>query len=160
MADFLARYADPTPIFSDARMIVYRPRPPGDATFFIGVVGTGWYEREMLDDKRTWMRWFRSAGDLTAWNLTPTTQTGDLQLEAWSYLQPRRLEVLLDGQSVGQWLVSERQTYRLPLALAPGQHTVRLRALDPPAIPAQVSGGTDTRALAIGVANVVLQPTK
>lgn len=160
LADFLERYAEPAPLYADARMVVYRPRPPGDATFFVGVTGTGWYERETLDDGQTRMRWFGAAGDLTAWNLTPVPQAGELSFEAWSYAQPRRLEVLLDGQAVGQWLVSARQPYRLPLTLTPGEHTIRLRSLDPPLVPAQVSGGTDTRSIAIGVANVDLQPVR
>ena len=154
---FLARYAEPEPLYADAQTAVYRPRPPADVTFFVGVEG-GWHDPELLPDRSTLMRWLSGAADLTAWNLTSTAQTGELRFEAWSFFQPRRLEVSVDGRVVGEWTVGERRTYTLPLTLEPGQHRVQVRSLDPPSVPAALTGGSDTRPLAIGVANVELQP--
>ncbi|MFN8539043.1 MAG: hypothetical protein U0232_16400 [Thermomicrobiales bacterium] len=49
------------------------------------------------------------------------------------------------------------RSYQVPLTLAPGQHTIELRSLDPPERPAQTVGGDDTRLIAIGVTGVELR---
>lgn len=167
LPDFLARYAEPEPLYRDERMAVYRPLPPGDAPpFYIGVdkgsiagagADGGWHEREALPDRRAQMRWFYGAADLAAWNLTDRPQSGTLRFEAWSFAEARRLEVRVDGRLVGQWQISARQAHEIPLTLAPGDHRVEVRSLDPPAVPALTGHGSDPRPLAIGIANVELR---
>jgi len=152
--EFVARYVDPTPIYQDEQLTVYRPKPPGATRFFVQPT-TGWHRPEDLPDGRR-MRWFPGTATLDTWSLSDTQQTGTLRFEAWSFNQPRRLELLVDGQRAGEWLVAEPKRYDVPLTLAPGQHTITLRTLDPPERPAQTVGGDDTRLIAIGVTGITL----
>lgn len=155
-AAFVARYAEPTPLYQDDRMAAYRPRPTGPPTFYT-YVGTGWHQQERLPDRRT-MRWLPGEGSLDAWSLADAPQAGILRFEAWSFNQPRRLALRVDGQTVGEWLVAEPKEYRVPLTLTPGQHRITLHSLDPPERPSRTVGGTDTRLIAIGVTGLTLRP--
>jgi hypothetical protein len=164
LPQFLSRYAEPEPIYADGQMTVYRPRPPEPISVFVGIDeeatgsdGSGWYEREKLPGGGL-MRWLNSAGPLTAWNLTSATFEADLRFEAWSFSVPRRVEVSVDGQVVGQFVVAERQAFTVPMTLTPGQHRIVLRSLDPPLAPSAIGQGSDQREVAIGVTEVTLQP--
>lgn len=153
--EFVARYVDPTPLYQDEQMTVYRPKAPGAARFYLQPT-TGWHAPEDLADGRR-MRWLPDAATLDTWSLSDAQQTGTLRFEAWSFNQPRRLQLSVDGQPVAEWLVAEPKPYEVPLTLAPGRHTITLRTLDPPERPAQTVGGEDTRLIAIGVTGIELR---
>jgi len=153
---FLARYAEPTPLYRDARMAAYRPLAVGPPTFYLRT-DVGWHQPETLVDKRP-MRWLPQEATLDAWSLADSAQTGIFRFEAWSFNQPRRLALRVDGQTVGEWLVAEPRQFAVPLTLSPGQHRIELRSLDPPERPARTIGGDDTRLVAIGVTGVELRP--
>ncbi|HEX6737903.1 MAG TPA: hypothetical protein VF310_06525, partial [Vicinamibacteria bacterium] len=102
---FLQRYAAPAPLYQDERMVVYRPLPPGGPVSFISLSGGGWYDPERLSDQRTALRWFESSADLAAWNFGAAPQVYSLRFDAWSFHLPRRLQVVVDGQPLGPWLV-------------------------------------------------------
>jgi hypothetical protein len=152
---FVARHVEPTPLYEDAQMTVYRPRPPGPPRFSLRPTG-GWHLPEDLPDGRR-MRWLPESAALDTWSLSDTLQPGTLRFTAWSFNQPRRLQLLIDGQPAGEWLVAEPKPYAVPLTLAPGQHTIEFRTLDPPERPVQTTGGSDTRPIAIGVTGVELR---
>lgn len=157
---FLERYAEPAPVYQDEWMTVYRPKPPGDPAFFLlAQPASGWHNQETLPDGRTPMRWFAWSATLDAWSLSdgPTPQAGVLRFDAWSFAQPRRLVVSVDGQDLGQWQIANPARCEIPLALTPGQHRVELRVLDAPLRPAKIGAGDDSRLLSIGVANVDLR---
>jgi hypothetical protein len=155
IATFLRDYAEPTPLYTDARMAVYRPKPAGAPTFLLRPA-EGWHEPEALADKRR-MRWLPWSADLDTWSLSDGPQSGTLGFEAWSFDQPRRLAVSIDGQPIGEWLVAEPKRYELPLTLTPGQHRIEFRTLDPPERPVRTVGGEDTRLISIGVTGVELK---
>ena len=154
-ATIVERYAEPTPLYQDAQMTVYRPKAPGAPRFFLEPT-TGWHSPERLPDARP-MRWMPGNATLDTWSLGDAPQAGTLRFEAWSFNQPRRVAVSVDGQRVAEWLVAEPKRYEVPLTLAPGQHTIELLSLDPPERPAQTIGGADTRLIAIGVTAVELR---
>jgi hypothetical protein len=137
-------------------MAVYRPKAAGAPTFLLRPAD-GWHQPESLPDQRR-MRWLPWSAVLDTWSLSDAPQSGTLGFEAWSFDQPRRLAVSVDGQPAGEWLVAEPKRYELPLTLTPGQHRVEFRTLDAPERPARTVGGTDTRLISIGVAGVELRP--
>ena len=153
--EFVARYVEPTPLYQDAQLTVYRPKAPGAPRFYVRPT-TEWHQPEDLADGRP-MRWMPGSATLDTWSLADAPQSGTLRFQAWSFNQPRRLALVVDGQQVGEWLVAAPQHYAVPLTLAPGQHTIELRALDPPERPAQTAGGEDTRLIAIWVTGVELR---
>lgn len=152
----LGRYARAEPWFADTRVALYETLPPGPPLFYALPVA-GWYERELLADGQTRMRWFAREATLSAWSLSTAAQSGALCFDAWSYDQPRRLAVSVDGHPAGEWLVSAPARVRIPVRLAPGHHTIALRSLDSPARPSATGRGKDTRLLALGVSAVELQ---
>jgi hypothetical protein len=152
--EFVARYVDPIPIYEDAQMTVYRPKPPTTPRFYLRPTN-GWHQPEDLPDSRR-MRWLPGSATLDTWSLSDTPQAGTLGFEAWSFNQPRHLALFVDGQQMGEWQVAEPKRYELPLTLSPGEHAIELRSLDPPERPAQTVGGVDTRLIAIGVTSVTL----
>ena len=155
IAAFVRDYAEPTPLYEDARMTAHRPLPTGTPQFALRATA-GWHQPESLADGRR-MRWIPQSGTLETWSLADGAQTGTLRFEAWSFNQPRRLAVSVDGQHVGEWLIAEPKRYDLPLTLAPGQHAITFRTLDPPERPARTVGGNDDRLIAIGITDVTLR---
>lgn len=158
LPQFLGRYAEPTPVYQDGETVVYRPRPPGAPTSFLAL-GRGWYDLEERPAGQPPARWFSAAASLNAWSFGPEPRTYALRFDAWAYHQPRRLQILLDGRPVGEWRVEHTQRFDVPLTLTPGEHTIELRALDPPTSPASVgAAGNDTRPLSFNISNVELPP--
>ena len=155
IAAYLRDYAEPTPLYTDDRMAVYRPLPVGTPQFILRAT-EGWHQAESLADKRR-MRWIPWSATLETWSLSDSAQRGTLRFETWSFNQPRRLVVSVDGQRVGEWLVAEPKVYEQPLTLTPGQHTITFRTLDAPERPARTVGGNDDRLIAIGVTDVSLR---
>ncbi|HEY8601969.1 MAG TPA: hypothetical protein VIL85_26320 [Thermomicrobiales bacterium] len=155
IAAYLRDYAEPTPLYTDERMAVYRPLPVGTPQFLLRAT-EGWHQAESLADKRR-MRWIPWSATLDTWSLSANAQSGTLRFEGWSFNQPRRLVVSVDGQQLGEWLVAEPKVYELPITLAPGQHAITFRTLDAPERPARTVGGTDDRLIAIGVTDISLR---
>ena len=157
IAQFLARFAEPTPIYQDAGMIVYRPAaPPAGLDRFIAPV-RGWQEAERSSDSGARLRWFAQAGTVEAWNFSGTTRDDTLRFDTASYRTPRQLEVLLDGRSLGQWTIAGGSNIAIPLALTPGSHLLTFRSLDPSISPNDIDPrSADDRQLAIAIANLVL----
>lgn len=156
LADFLARWVEPAPLYSDDQIIVYRPRAVGDpaSTALVARPGAGWAAPEPLGATGAWMRWIGRAAMLNVWVFGPQPAPRTLRFDVWSFNRPRRLQVSLDGAVVGEWRVNERQTLELPLVLAPGEHHLELRALDSPDRPVDVGQGNDTRELSFGVTGI------
>lgn len=89
IAQFLARFAAPTPLYEDAAMIVYRPAaPPAGIDRFIAPV-SGWQEAEHASDIGSRMRWFAEAGTVEAWNFSGADRTYTLRFDTASYRTPR-----------------------------------------------------------------------
>lgn len=156
IAAFLRDYAAPTPLYTDARMVVYRPKEVGVPGFYLRPEA-GWYQPESLADRRR-MRWLPRSATLDAWSMADDVQGGTLRFEAWSFNRPRRLVLSVDGHDAGEWLVAEPKVYALPVSLAPGEHRIEFRTPDEPERPARVVGGTDDRLIAIGVTDLTLRP--
>jgi hypothetical protein len=154
---FLELAADGGPIHEEPGLRVYRPRAAaGDAAALS--LGDGWYDMERLSDGKTDIRWMAPSAKFFAWSFGTPTANYALRFNAISFNNPRHLEVLLDGQSLGQWRVTETQVFDIPLTLTEGQHTIELRALDPPVTPASVGlSAKDTRPLTFAISNVYLQ---
>jgi hypothetical protein len=155
IAAFLRDYAAPDPLYADERMAVYRPLAPEAPQFALRPTA-GWHQAESLADRRR-MRWLPWEGTIEAWSLADDAQGGTLQFESWSFNQPRRLQIAVDGQILGEWIVAEPKSYTLPLTLTPGRHTITFRTLDPPERPARTVGGADDRLISIGVTGVTLR---
>ena len=153
---FLRDYAAPAPLYTDARMAVYRPRAVGAPGFYLRPAA-GWYQPESLADRRR-MRWLPRVATVDAWSMADGAQDGTLRFEAWSFHQPRRLVVSVDGRAAGQWLVAEPKIYTLPLTLTPGEHRIEFRTLDEPERPARTIDGDDDRLISIGVTDLTLRP--
>ncbi len=154
---FLALTAEGGPIYEDDELRVYRPRPAvGDGAALS--LGDGWYDLERLSDGKTDIRWMAPQAQFFAWYFGAPSGSFALRFDAISFNNPRRLEVLLDGQSLGQWRVTETQRFDIPLTLSAGQHTITLRALDPPVTPASIGlNQRDSRPLTFAISNVYLQ---
>ena len=153
---FLARFAEPTPLYQDAEMTVYRPLPATGIAQFLAPLG-GWYPSERAADTGTRFRWLAGTGAAEVWSFAEASREYTLRFDTFTYQTPRRLEVLLDGQSLGTWQVTGPRTIELPLALAPGAHRLEFRSLDPPASPQSLDPTSkDDRALSIAIANLTL----
>jgi hypothetical protein len=108
---------------------------------------TGWWPREH-DAERSW-QWMGAEGEWKIVNTTGGTAMAVLDVEIAAFHHPRRLEVRLDGQ-LRQTVVVEplRRVYRLgPLAVPPGEHSLRFRPSAPATVVSDVQPGTDTRPL-------------
>jgi hypothetical protein len=153
---FLRDYAAPTPLYTDAQMAVYRPKGVGAPGFYLHP-DAGWYQPESLADQRR-MRWLPRSATVDAWSLDDSPQNGTLHFEAWSFNQPRRLTLSVDGRQVGEWLVAEPKVYTLPVSLTSGEHRIEFRTPDEPERPARTVGGSDDRLISIGVTDLTLRP--
>ena len=165
LAAFLHRYAEPTPLYADQQMAVYRPRPPSAPASFLeyGLPGefgsrSDWYVQEEQPSDKRQFRWFKSKAAFAVWSFGASPQTYSLRFDAWSFHEPRRLDISVDGQYVGQWRVDGAQRFDIPLTLTNGQHRVELHSADPPISPASIGGSPkDTRSLAFAISAVELQ---
>lgn len=153
---FLARFAEPTPLYQDAEMTVYRPLPPTGIAQFLAPL-SGWYPSERAADTGVRFRWLAETGVTEVWSFADASREYTLRFDTFTYQTPRRLEVLLDGRSLGSWQVTGPRTIELPLTLAPGAHRLEFRALDPPTQPSALDPASkDDRALSIAIANLTL----
>lgn len=156
VADFLARFAEPEPLFVDKDTAVYRPRPPGPPLNAMRV-GDGWFAAERVGPDQTPMRWFSTAGTLHVWALDDKPQVLRLRFDAATFYTPRRLRVSVDRSVLGEWLVADIQRFDIPFTLTPGLHTITLEAVEPPVTPSSVKYGIDGRLLSFAIMNVRLE---
>ena len=153
---FLARFAAPTPLYQDAAMTVYRPLPSTGLEEFI-VPLSGWYPSERAADTGVRFRWLAGAGATEVWNFAEAPRDYTLRFDTFSYQTPHRLEVMLDGRSLGFWQVTGPRSIELPLTIVPGAHRLEFRSLDPPTQASALNpASNDDRALSIAIANLKL----
>ena len=94
---------------------------------------------------------------MEAWNFSGAERAYTLRFDTASYRTPRRLEVLLDDRSLGQWTIDGGRHITIPLALIPGSHLLTFRSLDPSISPNDIDPRSDdARQLALAVANLTL----
>lgn len=156
LAHFLALYADPTPLYQDEEVIVYRPLPGNDLDRFLAPF-KGWYPSEVATDSGARFRWFGASASADVWNFTDVARDYTLRFDTSTYRTPRRLEVRLDGQVLGQWEVTNGRHIEIPVRLASGGHLLEFLTLDPPVRPLDLDPAIrDDRSLSFAVANLVL----
>jgi hypothetical protein len=134
-------------VFADGRVFaVTESRPP------VYTAGTaGFFERER-DGKRSWV-WMSTDAEWTIVNTGANPIDATLDLEAWAFQRPRRLDVSLDGrqvQTIAVGLPTER--YRIgPLALSPGGHFLTFHPSDGPTADPDGAGHGDRRRLSVAL---------
>jgi hypothetical protein len=156
---FLDTFAEPGPIYRDDTMAVYYARQPDSGPSEYLELRDGWSGSEFTPDRQLWTRWFATAGTFMAWNLSDESHRYSIGFDAWSYAQPRRLQVVVDHEVVGQWDVQDLRHFDIPITLTRGRHLIELVSLDPPVSPAAVNqASNDTRPLAFNISNLELHP--
>jgi hypothetical protein len=153
---FLARFAEPMPLYQDAEMTVYRPLPPTGLAQFIAPLG-GWYPSERAADTGVRFRWLAGTGATEVWSFAEVARDYTLRFDTFTFQTPRRLEVLLDGRALGSWQITGPRAIEVPLTLTTGAHRLEFRSLDPPTQPSALDpANKDDRALSIAIANLTL----
>jgi hypothetical protein len=130
--------------FTDSR--VYAVTAPVPAAAIVQWQGFHDYEHQGDD----WWRWMGAEGQWTVRSAGDTDPVAlDIELEAVA--EPRRLQVALDGLSVGMVTVTTtNERYRLgPWRLSAGNHTLTFTALEPPLQPSAAGISNDDRALTV-----------
>ena len=158
LASFMAQQVESAPLYADRDFAVYRTLavPASPDSPLAARIGPGWYEPEPLVGTPDRMRWLDRSGTIHAWNLGTAPEAATIRFTAWSFRQPQRLEIRLDGQLVDTRTIVDLQTVTLPVTLTPGRHQLELRAFDPPTRPVDLGLGRDPRPLSIGVACVTI----
>lgn len=115
------------------------------------VAMTSFFAREH-DRAWTW-RWM---GSRAVWRIANTTSravAATLHLEVLAFNKARRLELQLDGHPLDSFIVEPtRRMYAIgPIALAPGDHQLAFRAVEPAALAADAIAGDDRRSLMFAV---------
>jgi hypothetical protein len=133
--------------FADGRVFaVTESRPP------VYTAGTaGFFERER-DGKRSWL-WMSTDAQWTIANTGAHSIEATLDLEAWAFERPRRVDVLLDGrhvQTIAVGLSIDRHRIG-PLILSPGGHFLTFRPIGEPAADPDGAGHGDRRRLSIAL---------
>ena len=141
--------------FPDGRVYTVPSVPPALVVFDI----RGFWEWERRDNDR-W-RWMGQEGSWTVLNTTTSDVATMLDLELESFATPRRLMLALDSQPMPSLDVAvRRREYELgPIAVPPGQHVVRFRAVEPAVRPIDAVGNHDTRAITIALRSWHWSPT-
>ncbi|NJP04208.1 MAG: hypothetical protein HC837_00550 [Chloroflexaceae bacterium] len=101
--------------------------PPFAAQPFV-FLDRGWHDIEEVDGRR-W-RWMTEQGRMYLVNPADHPQSFALRLGLESFTSPRRVHIVLNGQSYGDIVVTPAgiRTYTLLLTLEPGQHHMQLEA--------------------------------
>ncbi|HET8631331.1 MAG TPA: hypothetical protein VFL91_28250 [Thermomicrobiales bacterium] len=152
---FIAAFAQPVPLYTDADTLVYRPLPPGEPVLYVEP-GDGWYDAEPVPGTDQLSRWFADRATFDAWSFANGPQAAHLRFDAWAFHSARRLEVRVDGRVVGVWRVADTQRFDIPLTLTTGYHQIELRSLEPPVTPSSVGYAVDGRPLSFQIRDVTL----
>ena len=137
--------------FDDALLFEVEDAPPLQLlTSFSG--GFHWREYKGAGT----YRWMSRSGTLTVTNATAEALSARLELELHAFAGPRRLDVSLDGDRVGEIEVgTELGAHSLgPLELAPGDHLIEFRSRSPATVADEVLGNLDRRALTVALWDV------
>jgi hypothetical protein len=95
-------------------------------------------------------------GTDAVWRIVNTTAqpvVSSLGLELSAFHRARRLELRLDGRTLGTLDVEPpRRMYEIgPFTLRPGGHELLFRPVEEPTVPRDVVGGADTRPLSFAI---------
>ena len=133
--------------FADGRVFaVAASRPP------VYTAGTaGFFARER-DGKRSWV-WMSSDAEWTVVNTGVNPIEATLELEAWAFQRPRRMDLSLDGHHLQTIIVGlPIDMHRIgPLVLSPGGHFLTFHPVEEPAADPDGAGHGDRRRLSIAL---------
>jgi hypothetical protein len=139
-------------VYADEELVAYQlDVPVGPAALpAVATIGEGWYDLETPGPEGH--RWIAAAGG-SFQIYAPQEAAVTLRLKLVSYREPRQLDILLDGQSIGQvvaqpWLAELRTP---PFRMTEGPHTLRLVPSGPGIIPRDSGDGADDRPLTVAV---------
>ncbi len=147
-------------VYADEQLVAYQIEVPDGPAALPAVVtlGDGWYDLETPGpDAHRWIA--PGGGGFQVY--APQDQMTTLRLKLVAYHEPRRLDIILDGQSIGQvvaqpWLAELRTP---PFHMAEGPHTLRLAPSGPGIAPRDVGEGSDDRPLTIAVFELEVENT-
>lgn len=150
-------FAGAAPDYEDDLLLAYRVAPWESPSASFIYLERGWYRLETappnapIDVPARW-RWMKPDARLSL--SSARAGAARLTLRAWSFKQPRRLQVSLDDVVVGTFAVNPQiAVYETPeLTLSPGVHLLRLQSLDGADVP-----GADQRALSFAFAEIALR---
>ncbi|HEV2125707.1 MAG TPA: hypothetical protein VGW38_23380 [Chloroflexota bacterium] len=151
-------FDDTAPVYEDELTLAYAvPTAPAPRVGFI-FPERGWYGLERLqpgmpaDHPPRW-RWMPEQAQLGLFS--PEEGRWHLQLRAWSFARPRRLEIVLDATPLATLEVQPQPAiYQTPTFVIPaGRHAIRLRSLDGADRPAT----EDRRLLSVAIAELKLR---
>jgi hypothetical protein len=140
------------PAYADAELEAYPVQWETEAGFMF--LGNGWHEVE----EQSWgpFRWMEQDRS-EVYVVSPEAQRMVLSFQAASFLRPRRLEIVQNGQTIGSLEISTAlQPYSFTLVLPAGETRLELRA-DGYDIPREVGAGDDTRAVSVGFSEMRVQ---
>jgi hypothetical protein len=108
---------------------------------------SGFYARE-YDETWAW-QWMGRQAEWTIVSRSDRPFAATLEVEIEAFHQARRLQVLLDAREVQTLMIDERRAIiRLgPLSVTPGAHNLEFRAVDAPAVAADLINNGDPRPL-------------
>jgi hypothetical protein len=147
-------------VYADEQLVAYQiDVPDGPAALpAVATIGEGWYDLETPGpDGHRWIAPGGGGFQLYA----PQDAAVTLRLKLVSYREPRRLDILLDGQTIGQvmaqpWLAELRPP---PFRMTEGPHTLRLVPSGPGIAPRDAGDGSDDRPLTIAVFELEVEGT-
>ena len=133
--------------FPDARVYTVSAQP--SPLVVLGIRGF-WSWEQVAGDR--W-RWMGQEGSWTLFNTTPADVRMTLNAELESFGAPRHVLLDLDARPLmGVDVAVSRHEYALgPITVPPGQHVMRIRALEPAARPLEILGLQDRRAITISL---------
>ena len=142
------------PYWEDEDLLVYRVPEGGEALPFFRL-GRGWHEVE----ERPWgpFRWMeRDRAELFVIRPQPGPTT--IELQAVSFLRPRRMEVVWEGKPVASCTIGTAlQRCRFSVDLPAGETRLELRA-EGYDIPREAGVGDDPRPISIGFSTIRFRP--
>jgi hypothetical protein len=136
--------------FHDSRVYAVVAERPS----VVALHAEGFHEFESHD--RDLWQWMGPQGRWQVRNTTSQPRLAELVVELQSVAWPRTLEVSLDGALVEQVRVQiDNGAYRLgPWLLAPGDHPLAFRTVEPPFRPSEHSSSLDQRLLTVAFRRV------
>ncbi|CAA9218460.1 MAG: hypothetical protein AVDCRST_MAG93-338, partial [uncultured Chloroflexia bacterium] len=144
--------------YEDDALVAYRFRVPDGSNTLPAVtkLGTGWYDLESPGpDAHRWARDGRGTFDLYA----PEGRMVALKIKLAAYAQPRRVDLLLDGQQVGQ-IDAQTWTSEIvtpPFKLEEGAHVLTVASPGTGISPREAENVADDRPLTVGVWSVEIE---